>query len=390
MNKKIAVFHDHFMYRWWWERLITLLAKSINADLISGFFDIGSLDPREVGFEWKIIEITKPGFAFFDKRSYQKEKTKNRHFLKWAGFILMKWFRHFALKLAIIFQTKVLSDYDTIIFSWDWIWAIRNCRKDAKKIYYCHTPPRYLYDQKDVYLAKVPYILKPAYLIACYFFEKLYRRDFAKMDVILTNSKNVQERIKKFLWRDSIIIYPPVDITFFTPTSTRWDYYFSWARLTEIKRVDRIAQAFIEMPEKKLIISHGKNDPEKLRIAKMIEWYSNIKMIESPTDPELRKLIWESIATIFIPVDEDFGMTPVESLACGVPVIWVNDWGVKEIIEDNKSWVLISSEATIEEIKKAVHDMDLAKSLTFKNECIKRAKDFSLEKFEQELKNEIF
>lgn len=387
--KKIAVFHDHFMYRWWWERLITLLAKSINADLISGFFDTGSLNPREVWFEWKIIEITKPGFAFFDKRSYQVEKQKDRSFLKWTWFILMKWFRHFALKIAILFQTKILREYDTVVFSWDWIGAIRNCRKDTKKIYYCHTPPRYLYDQKEVYLAKVPLILKPAYIVACYFFEKLYRRDFAKMDIILTNSKNVQARIKHFLWRDSQIVYPPVDISFFKPLETKSDYYFSWARLTEIKRVDRIVEAFIQMPDKKLIISHGSNDPEKLNIAKMIAGHDNIKMVESPNDTELRRLISESIATIFIPVDEDFWMTPVESMACWVPVIWVNDGGVKEIVINQETWILISSEARIEDIKKAVIEMDLAKSLSFKTNCIKRAKVFSLETFEEKIKNSV-
>lgn len=387
--KKIAVFHDHFMYRWWWERLITLLAKALNADLISGFFDEWSLDPREVWFSWNIIEITKPGFTFFDKRSYQVEKQKDRSFLKWTSFILMKWLRHLALKIAILFQTKILREYDIVIFSWDWIWAVKNCKKDAKKIYYCHTPPRYLYDQKEVYLTKVPLILKPAYLLACYFFEKLYRRDFAKMDIILTNSKNVQARIKHFLWRDSQIVYPPVDISFFKPLETKSDYYFSWARLTQIKRVDRIVEAFIQMPDKKLIISHGSNDPEKLNIAKMIAGHDNIKMVESPNDTELRRLISESIATIFIPVDEDFWMTPVESMACWVPVIWVNDGWVKEIVINWETWILISSEARIEDIKKAVIEMDLAKSLSLKDNCIKRAKVFSLETFEEKIKNVV-
>ncbi|MDD2566019.1 MAG: glycosyltransferase [Candidatus Gracilibacteria bacterium] len=387
--KKIAVFHDHFMYRGGGERLITLLAKALNADLISGFFDEGSLDPREVGFSGNIIEITKPGFTFFDKRSYQVEKQKDRSFLKGTSFILMKGLRHLALKIAILFQTKILREYDIVIFSGDGIGAVKNCKKDAKKIYYCHTPPRYLYDQKEVYLTKVPLILKPAYLLACYFFEKLYRRDFAKMDIILTNSKNVQARIKHFLGRDSQIVYPPVDISFFKPLETKSDYYFSWARLTQIKRVDRIVEAFIQMPDKKLIISHGSNDPEKLNIAKMIAGHDNIKMVESPNDTELRRLISESIATIFIPVDEDFGMTPVESMACGVPVIGVNDGGVKEIVINGETGILISSEARIEDIKKAVIEMDLAKSLSLKDNCIKRAKVFSLETFEEKIKNVV-
>ncbi|MDD2486763.1 MAG: glycosyltransferase [Candidatus Gracilibacteria bacterium] len=389
MSKKIGVFHDHFMYRGGGERLITLLAKSLDADLISGFFDEGSLDPREVGFNGKIIEITKPGFAFFDKKSYQVEKIKDRSLLKGASFILMKGFRHFALKLAILFQTQILKDYDIVIFSGDGIGAIRNCRKDAKKIYYCHTPPRYLYDQKEVYYSKVPTILRIPYRIACYVFEKMYRKDFAKLDKIITNSKNVQQRIKKFLGRESVIIYPPVDISFFKPSETRSEYYFSWARLTEIKRVDKIAEAFIQMPDKKLIISYGKNDPDKVRILKMVKGYDNISTIESPDDENLRKLIGESIATIYIPVDEDFGMSPVESMACGVPVIGVDDGGLKEMIIDSKTGILIDKDARIEDIRKAVCDLDMEKSLSMKEDCVKQAKIFSLDTFAQMIKDEV-
>ena len=386
---RIWVFHDHFMYRWGWERLITLLAKSIDADLISGFFDEWSLDPREVWFKWKIIEITKPWFAFFDKHSYQLVKKKDYKVSRFR-LILLKWLRHLALKYAILFKTKVLKDYDVVVFSWDALWAVRNCRKDAKKVYYCHTPPRYLYDQKDVYLSKVPSILKVPYLVACFIFRKAYERDFSKFDIILTNSKNVQERIRKYLWRESVIVYPPVDISFFKPSFERKDYYFSWARLTEIKRVDRIAKAFIEMPEKNLIISYWKNDPEKARILKMVKWYKNISTIEAPDDETLRKLIWESIATVFIPVDEDFWMTPVESIACWVPVIWVNDWWVKEIILDWITGILIDKDANIEDIKSAVSELDIGHSIKMKKSCIDRAKLFSLDAFEENIKKHIF
>jgi hypothetical protein len=60
------------------------------------------------------------------------------------------------LKYAIIYKTRILKDYDIVIFSGDALGAIKNCRKDAEIFYYCHTPPRYLFDQKAEYLAKVP------------------------------------------------------------------------------------------------------------------------------------------------------------------------------------------------------------------------------------------
>lgn len=387
-TKKIAVFHDHFMYRWWGERLITLLAKSLNADLISAFFDEWSLDPRELGFEWKVIEITKPWFAFFDKRSYQSEKKWKENISKFK-LILFKWIRHFLLKYAIIFKTWILKEYDTVIFSWDAIWAIKNCRIDAETIYYCHTPPRYLFDQKDEYLEKVPAFLKPFYNFACFIFRKFYKKDFEKIGKILTNSETVKSRIKTFLWRDAIIVYPPVDISFFKPSANRWDYYYSWARLTDIKRVDVIAEAFLQMPDKNLIISYGKNDPDKDKIADMIKWSQNISIIESPTDEELRKLISESIATIYIPREEDFGMSPVESMACWVPVIWVDEWWLRESIIDWKTGILIPRWAKVEDLKKAVwyFTIDIAKSMS--SDCINRAKYFSLDSFSENIKKEV-
>lgn len=79
------------------------------------------------------------------------------------------------------------------------------------------------------------------------------------------------------------------------------------------------------MPEKKLILAHGPNDPQKDEILSLIRDFPNIETRLMPSDDELRQLIAESIATIYIPRDEDFGMSPIESMACGVPVIGVDE-----------------------------------------------------------------
>jgi len=71
--------------------------------------------------------------------------------------------------------------------------------KEIKKIYYCHTPPRYLYDLRESYLKKVPFILKPAFNILSYIFRKMYESDIKKMDLIFTNSENTRKRLKKFI-----------------------------------------------------------------------------------------------------------------------------------------------------------------------------------------------
>ncbi len=363
MSKKICILHDTFLYRGWWERLIIQMAKAIKSDLASGFFDKQSHKPRELGFKGKLIEVSNPVFK--------------------------KWFRHIKLKLAFLFKTKFLKEYNTVIFSWDCLSAVRNCNKNTKKIYYCHTPPRYLFDQKKQYLKKIPLLLRPIYLIVLNIFKWMYLKDLSKIDIIITNSKNTQIRLKKFTWKKSIIIYPPIVISLFKPLKTRKDYYFSFARLSSIKRVDKIVEAFRQMPNKKLIFTYWMNHPDKDKIFTMIKWFKNIIPIISPDDESLRKLIAESIATIYIPVDEDFGMSPLESMACGVPTIWVNDGWLKETIIDWKTWILIGKEAKIEDIKNAVKKLDLKTSIKMKNDCILQAKKFSLEEFEKKVKKEI-
>lgn len=361
-KNKIIILHDTFLYKWWWERLILMMAKALKSDLASGFFSEGSFDLRKEAFTWKMISLTDEVFK--------------------------KWFRHFKLKFAFLFKTKFLKDYETVIFSGDAISAVRNCSKNTKKIYYCHTPPRYLYDLKDIYLKKVPFLLKPAFLIVSYFFKKMYEKDIKKMDLILTNSINTQKRIKKFLALESQVLYPPVDLDLFKYIKTE-DYYLSFARLSDAKRVDKVIEAFKKLPEKKLLVIYGENDPQKEKIFSLAKWYENIKFKTLPWNIGFTDIVGKSIATIYIPIDEDFGMSPVESMSAWKPVLWVAEWGLKESIIDKKTWVLIPAWAKVSDIIDAVKYLTREKCLSMRDNCEKRAKDFSLEEFEKKLKNLI-
>lgn len=357
--KKNIILHDTFLYKWGWERLILMMAKALDADLASGFFSKWSFDLRKEWFKWEMISLTDEVFK--------------------------KWFRHFKLKFAFLFKTKFLKNYENVIFSGDSISAVRNCWKNTKKVYYCHTPPRYLYDLKNIYLKKVPFLLKPAFLLVSYIFRKMYERDISKMDLILTNSINTQKRIKKFLWVDSQILYPPVDLKEFRFLSQK-DYYLSFARLADAKRVDRVIEAFKKLPEKKLVVIYGENDPQREKIFELAKWCENIEFKTLPWNIGFTDYVGNCIATIYIPIDEDFWMSPVESMAAGKPVLWVNEWGLKETIIDKKTWVLIKAWAEVEGIIEAVNFLTPELCLAMKSDCEARAKEFSLEEFEKNLK----
>ncbi len=106
-------------------------------------------------------------------------------------------------------------------------------------------------------------------------------------------------------------------------------------------------------------------------------------MRESPSDIELRELIRGTKATIYIPVDEDFGMSPVESMACGTPVIGVNDGGLRESIIDGETGILINPLCETINIREAVKKITSLNNLSLA--CLNRAAEFSLISFQQKL-----
>ena len=258
-----------------------------------------------------------------------------------------------------------------------------------KKIYYCHTPPRYLYDLKEIYIKKVPFLLRPAFLFVSYIFRKMYERDISKMDLILTNSINTQKRIKKFLWIDSKILYPPVDLDEFKFISQK-DYYLSFARLSDAKRVDKVVEAFKKLPDKKLVIIYWENDPQREKIFGLAKDCKNIEFKTLPWNVGFTDYVGNCIATIYIPIDEDFWMSPVESMAAGKPVLWVNEGWLKETVIDKKTWVLIPEWAKIEDIIEAVEYLTSEKCLEMRKACEARARDFSLEEFKNKLINFVW
>lgn len=359
MKNKTIILHDTFLYKGGWERLILMMAKSLWADLASGFFSAWSFDLRKEWFNWKLIAVSSEIFA--------------------------KGFRHIKLKLAFLFNTNFLKDYEIIIFSWDCISAVRNCSPWVKKIYYCHTPPRYLYDLRQDYLKKVPFLLRPVFNLLSHIFRKMYESDIKKMDLILTNSENTRARLKSFLWLDSTVLYPPVKLWEFKWIA-QWDYYLSVSRLSSAKRIDNIVKAFLRMPDKKLVVVYGQNDPQKQEIFDLAKDAKNIEFKTFPWNVWFKECVWNSIAWICIPVNEDFWMVPVESMAAWKPVLGVCEWGIKESVLHEKTWYLIPEGWKVEDIIKAIDYLSPEKSLEMREYCEKRAEDFSLSKFEKKLR----
>lgn len=212
----------------------------------------------------------------------------------------------------------------------------------------------------------------------------MYESDVKKMDIVLTNSRNTQKRIHDFLGVEAKILYPPVDLQEFRYIET-WEYYLSFARLSDAKRVDRIVEAFKRLPDQKLVVIYGENDPQKQKIFALAQGCTNIEFITLPGNVGFTDWVGKCRATLYIPIDEDFGMSPVESMAAGKPVIGVDDGGLKETIIHETTGYLIKKEAEIEDIVSAIERLDRDTCLTMRAACEARARDFSLASFEKKL-----
>ncbi|NDV24939.1 glycosyltransferase family 4 protein [Desulfovibrio sp. JC022] len=278
-------------------------------------------------------------------------------------------------------KTRFLNNCDLVIYSGSYApCAVQNQSK-GKKILYCHTIPRFAYDLYDHYLESIPFFACPVFKMLVAYVRKSYERAFSQMDTVIANSQNVRLRIKKYLNADAMVIHPPVETSVF-----KWidqhDYYLSTARLEKYKRVDLIVSAFKKMPHKKLIVASGGAELENLK--KLAANASNITFTGWIAHAELVRLTGNAIATIYLPKDEDFGMSPVESMAAGKPVIGAKEGGVLETVLDGKTGLLIEPE--VGEIVRAVNVLDSARAAEMKEQCVERARQFDIKCFVSKLK----
>lgn len=280
--------------------------------------------------------------------------------------------------LAFEQKTSFLKKYRNLVFSGsNSPLAIVNSEAD-KNIYYCHTPPRFVYDLKEHYLSKAATWQKPLLTALIRFLQPRFEVSIAKMDKVYANSRNVQGRLKEYLKVDSEVLYPPCKTDRF-----RWigqgDYFLSTARVEEYKRVEHIVRAFMQLPDRKLIVTSGGSQLEELK--RLAAGAKNISFTGWVSETKLAELVGNCLATIYIPIDEDFGMSPVESMGAGKPVIGVDEGGVRETIIHNVTGWLLPENPLVEDIIELVESISPIKLNSFRGDCEKQASFFCGKEF---------
>jgi len=282
--------------------------------------------------------------------------------------------------------TGRIANAETVIYSGFYAPLAVDFQRAGRRIYYCHTIPRFAYDLKAESRAGFAWYLRPLFDVFMALLRWRYERAIQRMDEVWVNSENVRQRLKRYLGMDARVIYPPVETNRFAWLS-HGDYYISLARLEPLKRVDAVVKAFMQMPTRRLVVASGGSQLAALQ--QLAAGAKNITFLGWTSEAELSKQVGHARAAIYVPVDEDFGMSPVEAMAAGKPVIGVAQGGLLETVVDGQTGCLIKGELTPEKIIMAVDALEALNPFALRSACEARAAQFDEAVFTQKVAQQI-
>jgi len=358
---KIAIVHDYIKEYGGAERVLEELIKIFpEADVYTSVYLPQYLGPHEERF--KNYKIHTSGLQYFPL----KEK-------------LISPFRLFA---PFAFAGMNLTPYDKIIVSQTGAYFPSLVRKgSAKIICYTHTPPRYLYGYMTARDWKKNRLKLAMGSVMNHFLRIVDFNASKNVDEFIANSEEVAGRIKKFYRREAKVVYPPVDLPS-KKAVVKETYYLTGGRLARAKGTDIVIDAFIKNKKRLKVFGKGFAGFEEELWAKA-EKHKNIEFLGEVTDEEKISLMAKAKAYIFSSFDEDFGITPVEAMGAGTPVVAYKSGGVKETVLDKKTGVFYEPN-TPETLNKGIQWFEKEK-ISFED-CTKQAQKFSPEVFGKKIR----
>lgn len=280
-----------------------------------------------------------------------------------------------------LFERFDFSDYDLVLSNKSGFCHGITTGPETLHICYCLTPTRYVwrYDQyaEQENLGRFIRTILPPILANLRNWDRLAAD---RVDHFIAISQTIRKRIANVYQRDSTIIYPPVDTGRFTPSSKVDNYYLIVGRLVPYRRIDILIEAFNKLQRPLLIAGSGR-DRERLQALAG----PTIEFLGYVPDDELPDLMARCRAFMW-PGEEDFGISPIQAMASGRPVIAYAAGGALETVIPGQTGLLFRMQAA-EDIIQAVQMLD-SMSLNVKNICAFAGK-FDTELFKQNIQNFI-
>lgn len=286
---------------------------------------------------------------------------------------------------SLIWGSFDFSSYDVVISSASWYITKGFGKNEGKKpieICYCHTPPRWLYGYKTSIEWQRFWPVKLYGMIVGHFMRFYDFHQAQKVDYFIANSKETKARIEKFYRRESTVIYPPVSLPKVDVGLKKQDYYLVVGRIVGSKGLDLAVEAANKLGIKLKIVGIPAGYYTGYKsISKKAS--SKVEFLGYVSDEELVKLYSQAKAFLALAYDEDFGITPVEAMLCGTPVIAYFGGGYKESIVDGKTGIFFreyNTSSLVEAIKK------FEKTKIRSDDCKKQAEKFSSRVFDKKIK----
>jgi glycosyltransferase involved in cell wall biosynthesis len=362
-NLKVALAHDYLREYGGAERVLEVIHQIFpNAPLFTAYFN-----PEALGIHGE-------RFKDWDIRTSWMQKVPGAN-------KLISPFRIFA---PMMFESFDLSQYDLVISSSSAVYFAKSVitKPETLHISYIHTPPRFLYGYTTSFNYKKHWWTRIGGEILNHFMRLIDFEVSQRPDILVANSQNIKERIKKFYRRDSVVIYPPVNLGEFRVKSLESrvkdkKYFLALNRLVRGKGTEIIVEACTKLGLSLKVAGSG---PELERLKSMAG--PTVEFLGFVKDEERVKLYQEAKALIVAAEDEDFGITPVEAQAAGTPVIAVGRGGFLETVVKGKTGEFFPS-ATTESLIGILESFDEEKYQAA--DCIKQAEKFSEESFKKQL-----
>ncbi|NCP67735.1 glycosyltransferase family 4 protein [Candidatus Peregrinibacteria bacterium] len=362
-NKKVVIVADWLTNQGGAEQVVTALADAFpQAPIYTSVYNPGSI-PALVGRDIRGSWLQKlPAFL---RRKHQ---------------FLLPFFPGAFARLN-------LSEFDIIISSSSaFSKNVRKTRVDQIHFCYCHTPTRYLYNARQEYIETypLPAWLKPFKALLPKLLDYLTVKDLkgAKgVDYFISNSNFIAARIQKYYGREAKTIYPCTNTKIFSPQPERGDYFLAVGRFIPYKRFDLLVKTFAKNG---LPLKLGGVGPEFERCKAMAQEFQakNIEFMGFVPYSDLPGLYAGARAFLF-PAEEDFGLTPVEAMASGVPVIAFGKGGATESV--NSKTGLFFEAQNPRSLQESIDKFIRIEQKFSSEEIADYAEKFSVEHFQQQI-----
>ena len=227
---------------------------------------------------------------------------------------------------------------------------------EALHICYCHSPMRYIWDMKDVYLNGMGCLKQWLFRAVSHYMRMWDQLSADRVDHFIANSDFVGKRIKKFYRRDCVVIHPPIELERYRHNEDQ-GYYFLVSGLVAYKRIDLAVRVFNELGYKLIVSGVG---PEEKRLKALAK--SNIEFTGHVSEEKLIQL-YSHCRSFLMPGKEDFGLTPLEANASGKPVIAYNGGGILDTLKPETAILFDSQEvpsltAAVQQMENRINDFN--------------------------------